>query len=171
MCLFFFVFFSGLKFWGFLVLLVNQGPWTLRAPGSLCGSHFIVISCTTLKLYNLKRVATYSAFSQTMDMLTSVLQLHVSWGQVFYFVLWQCCVNALVRFRYKTHLVRVRKTQFSWVEIPLVVVTNTAGDLLRFLLKYPALNLAGNCPEFSSKTSSSFTLYTIPSISYIKVRP
>ena len=40
-----------------------------------------------------------------------MLQLYVSLGSVFYFMLRQCC--ALVRFRHKNHLARVRKTSFG----------------------------------------------------------
>lgn len=30
-------------------------------------------------------------------------------GLIFYFTLWQCCSHSLVRFRHKTHLVKLRK--------------------------------------------------------------
>lgn len=81
-------------------------------------------------------------FLQTTHMLKLYISLScnyaVAFGYVFYFILGQICLYALVRFRQKSHLVRVLCFGFN---VPVVVATKNGWSFSQSpLLKYPVVS-------------------------------
>lgn len=75
-----------------------------------------------------------------------VLQLDVSFGSILNLILWQRCAYNPVRFGHKNHVVRVRKT-CVWFKTPVLITTNTAGDVMTSCQRNLAIKHGGTLSQ------------------------